>query len=174
MGRTLILRPISDITVNHDGRNGNSNVNSNRFALINEVTPDGATSYICDNWSATSNGGTSNKISTFNINYVESEGNKPAGKIRLNNINYITTYTSFSQQSASSISDSIQCAISIDNNEYSYSTTYTRTQSSNTFYTYNHNLNSISSSQLGKIYNSIDDLNIKLMVITNLSAQYNN
>lgn len=170
MGRTAILRPISDLTVNHTGRSGNSDTTINRYNLINDTTPyDGATTYIYDNaqYNATSaSNHTSNKISTFKLGFSDSV--KPEGKIRLNNITYTTTYTSFTEVAQGSIqSDSIQTALSIDNGNYAYSTTYTRTSSSNTFYTYNHTIN-IPSSELGKIYSSIDDLNINLMIITNL------
>ena len=174
MGRTLILRPISDISVNHLGKNGNTDdITENRYTFINEVTPDGQTSYIYDNqyYSTANNQSNHNSevVSTFKISCLDTEENKPTGKIRLNNINYITSYTSFIVTNATINSDTIQCAISIDNNEYSYSTTYSTTTASNSFYTYNHNLNNISSSQLGKKYNSVDDLNINLMVITKLN-----
>lgn len=170
MARTATLRPITDLTVNHDGT-----ANSNKFALINDAIPyDGATTYIYDNNeynSTQASNHTSNKISTFKLGFTNADGTKPEGKIRLNNITYTTTYTAFTETGAGSIqSDSIQTAVSIDNGNYTYSTTYTRTSSSNTFYTYNHIIN-ISSNELGKIYSSIDDLNINLMIITNL--QYN-
>ena len=175
MGRTLILRPTLEINVNHSGINNNQEVNSNRFALINEVTPDDQISYIYHNNQYEVKAGdsasdhNSELVSIFKISCLDTEENKPTGKIRLNNINYITSHTSFSVENATINSNTIQCALSIDDNEYSYSTTYSTTTANSSFYAYNHNLNSISSSQLGKKYNSVDDLNINLMVITKLN-----
>lgn len=170
------MRPTADLSVSgftaHSGRSGNSNVSTNKYALISDTEPyDGATTYIAHLTEFTNNASrTSTYITNYKLGFVDSSG-KPVGKIRLNSITALTTYVSCTHENTSNRTNTTYFGVSIDGSNYTYSTKYNNTgNSSNAFATQNLTV-SMPSNTLGKIYDSIDDLDINLMVIT---YQYTN
>lgn len=152
---TVILYPASDLSVNHT----KSANNSSGFALINDITPDDGTGYIYHSLT-TSN---STRESSFKC-----LPNETIGKIKINsaiiNVRYL-----FNVQNTGSRTVTINPSISI-NNITSTTTSQTFTAGTTDYANITFNVNQLNG--IDDIFNSFDDADINLILLT--SGSYTN
>lgn len=164
MAQTLIIYPIQDVTLNHSPSTGTTGYN-----LINNVTSDGDNSYIYQNVSTTS----STKVSTFQCG-----SNSMTNKIYLISVEstVISGNNVSSTKNSTAFTSSITPGISINGgsvtNGTQHSTSETPSNTSTNYQTFNDTYSSITG--LNRIYNSINDANIRLQISTTASIGRNN
>ena len=164
MAQTLIIYPIQDVTLNHSLSTGTTGYN-----LINNVTSDGDDSYIYQNVSTTS----STKVSTFQCG-----SNSMTNKIYLISVEstVISGNNVSSTKNSTAFTSSITPGISINGGSVSngaqHSTSETPNSTSTNYQTFNDTYSSITG--LNRIYNSVNDANIRLQISTTASIGRNN
>lgn len=163
MAKTLRIYPIQDVTLNHSCSSGSTGYN-----LINNATSDGDSSYIYQTVSTSS----STKTSTFKCG-----DNSMTNKIYLISVEstVISGNRVSSTKNSTTFTSNITPGISINGGSVTNGTQHSTngTGSTTTSYTtFNDTYSSVSG--LNRIYNSINDANIRLQIKTTASINRNN
>lgn len=152
---TIILYPVSDVSVGHSV----SPSGSNGYTCVNDITPDDDSSYLYDETSGSGNDSTTNssKESTFEVST-----SSVSRKIYLQSINFTVRH----RKTNSNVSTSnvlVSCSVNGGN--------YSSTSSSSSTTSYANYSGSLSPSGLNTIYNSFSDANINVKLNSNITVR---